>query len=78
MEQCLKIVRCNQDIIYSQRDEPLQEFPDIPVSPPPPVLDPYASLTLAELTAFGIGPAHVSDNSDEEPAGNDEETEDDE
>jgi hypothetical protein len=67
----------NQEIIHSQRDEPLQEFPDIPIFPPVP--DPYGSLTPAELAAFGIGRAHVSsDNDDEAQADNDEETEDDE
>jgi hypothetical protein len=29
MDQRLQIVRHNQEIIYSQRDEPLQEFPDV-------------------------------------------------
>jgi hypothetical protein len=76
MEQCLQIVRHNQEIIHSQRDEPLQEFPDIPVFPPVP--DPYASLTPTELAAFSIGPAHVSHDDDEEQAGDDEEMEDDE
>jgi hypothetical protein len=69
-------VRPNQEIIHSQRDEPLLEFPDVPVFPP--VSDPYASLTPAELATFGIGPAHVSDDDDEEQAGDDEEMEDDE
>jgi hypothetical protein len=45
MEQHLQIVRCNQEIIHSQRDEQLQEFSDVPVFPPVP--DPYASLTPA-------------------------------
>jgi hypothetical protein len=58
------MVRCNQEIIHSQRDELLQEFPDIPVFPP--VLDPYASLTPVELAAFSIGPAHVFVDDDEE------------
>jgi hypothetical protein len=53
MDQCLQIVRCNQEIIHSQQDEPLQEFPNVPVFPPIP--DPYGSLTPAELAAFGIG-----------------------
>jgi hypothetical protein len=46
----------------------------------PPVPDPYASLTHAELAAFGIGPSHASndDDDDEEEANDDEETEDDE
>jgi hypothetical protein len=76
MEQRLQIVRRNQEIIHSQRDEPLQEFPDVLVFPPIP--DPYTSLTLAELAAFGIRLAHVSDDDDEEQAGDDEETPDDE
>jgi hypothetical protein len=77
MDQCLQIMRRNQEIIHNQRDEPLQEFSDIPVFPPIP--DPYGSLTLAELTAFGIGPTHVSSNDDDEAqADDDEETEDDE
>jgi hypothetical protein len=29
MYQCLQIVWHNQEIIHSQRDEPLQEFPDL-------------------------------------------------
>jgi hypothetical protein len=64
MDQCLQIVRHNQEIIHSQWDEPLQEFPDVPVFPP--VSDPYGSLTPAELAAFGIDPAHVSSNDDDE------------
>jgi hypothetical protein len=71
------IVRRNQEIIYGQRDEPLQEFHDILVFPL--VLDPYVSLTPAELAAFGIGPTRVSlDDDDEAQADDDEETEDDE
>jgi hypothetical protein len=67
----------NQEIIHSQQDEPLQEFPDVPVFPPIP--DPYGSLTPAELATFGIGPARVSsDDDDEAQANNDEEMEDDE
>jgi hypothetical protein len=74
-DQCLFIVRRNQEIIHSQRDEPLQEFPDVPIFPPVP--DPYGSLTPAELAAFGIGPAHVSsDDDDEVHADDNEETED--
>jgi hypothetical protein len=70
-------VRHNQEIIHSQRDEPLLEFLDVPVFPLVP--DPYASLTPTELAAFGIGPACVSDDEDnEEQAGDDEEMEDDE
>jgi hypothetical protein len=68
-------VRRNQEIIHSQQDEPLLEFPDIPVFPPVP--DPYASLTPTKLTAFDIGHAHVSDDDDdEEEANGDEEMED--
>jgi hypothetical protein len=48
----------------------------------PPVPDPYASLTPAELAAFGIGPSHASadyndDIDDEEVDNVEEETEDD-
>jgi hypothetical protein len=57
-------VRRDQEIIHSQWDKPLQEFPDVPVFPPVP--DPSTSLTPNELAAFGIGPAHVSDDDDEE------------
>jgi hypothetical protein len=53
MDQRLQIVCRNQEIIHSQRDEPLQEFPDAPVFPLVP--DPYSSLTPVELAAFGIG-----------------------
>jgi hypothetical protein len=63
-------VRRNQEIIHSQRDKPLQEFPNVPIFPPIP--DPYGSLTPAELAAFDIGPTRVSSDDD------DEETEDDE
>jgi hypothetical protein len=70
-------VRRNQEIIHSQWDELLLEFPDIPVFSSIP--NPYASLTPAELVAFSIGPAHVSDDDDnEEQVGDDEEIEDDE
>jgi hypothetical protein len=54
----------------------------VPVFPPFP--DPYASLTLAELVSFGIGPscapARYDDDDDDEEAGDDddEETEDNE
>jgi hypothetical protein len=68
-------MRYNQEIIHSQWDKSLLEFPDVPIFPPIP--DPYASLTPVELAAFGIGLAHVSDDDDEEQAGDDEETEDD-
>jgi hypothetical protein len=45
----------------------------------PPVSNPYASLTPAELAAFGISPAHaLSDDDEEEAANDDEEIEDDE
>jgi hypothetical protein len=81
METRLNIVCRNQEIINNQRDEPLIEFPDVPVYPL--VLDPYTSLTLAELAAFGIGPScaptnYDDDDDDEEPANDDEETEDNE
>jgi hypothetical protein len=77
MDQHLQIVRCNQEIIHSQRDEPLQEFPDVPVFPPVP--DPYGSLTPVELAAFGISPVRVSSDDDDEAQADDyEETEDDE
>jgi hypothetical protein len=70
-------VRHNQEIIHSQQDEPLREFPDVPVFLPVP--DPYASLTPTKLTASDIGLAHVSDDDDdEEEANGDEEMEDDE
>jgi hypothetical protein len=64
MDQCLQIVQRNQEIIHNQQDEPLQEFPDVSVFPPVP--DPYGSLTLVELAAFGIGPTRVSSDDDEE------------
>jgi hypothetical protein len=77
MDKRLQIVRCNQEIIHSQRDEPLQEFPDVPVFPPVP--DPYGSLTPVELAAFGISPVRVSSDDDDEAQADDyEETEDDE
>jgi hypothetical protein len=77
MDQCLQIVWRNHEIIHSQRDEPLQEFPDVLVFPSVP--DPYGSLTLVELATFGIGPARVSsDDDDEAQADDDEEMEDDE
>jgi hypothetical protein len=70
-------MRRNQEIIHSQRDEPLQEFPDVPIFSPVP--DPYGSLTPAELAAFVIGPAHVSsDDDDEAQPDDDEKTEDNE
>jgi hypothetical protein len=75
MDQYLQIVQCNKEIIHNQRDELLQEFPDVPVFLPVP--DPYGSLTPVELAAFSIGPAHVSsDDDDEAQADDDEETED--
>jgi hypothetical protein len=42
----------------------------------PPIPDLYASLTPAELAAFGIGPARAPDDDDEEEeaTNNDEET----
>jgi hypothetical protein len=77
VDQRLQIVRRNQEIIHSQWDELLQEFPDVPVFLPVP--NPYGSLTPTELAAFGIGPAHVcSDDNDEVQAADNEETEDDE
>jgi hypothetical protein len=50
----------------------------------PPIPDPYASPTPAELAAFGIGPSHTPagsnnvDDVDEEVANDDEDTEDNE
>jgi hypothetical protein len=77
MDQHLQIVRRNQEIIHSQRDEPLQVFLDVPVFPPVP--DPYGSLTHTELATFGIGHARVSsDDDDEAQANDDEEMKDDE
>jgi hypothetical protein len=77
MDQRLQIMRRNQEIIHSQRDELLQEFPDVPVFPPVP--DPYGSLNPTELATFGICPARVSsDDDDEAQADDDEEMEDDE
>jgi hypothetical protein len=79
METHLDIVHLNQEIIHIQQDEPLLDFPDVPIYPP--VLDPYASLTPVELAAFGIGPSRAPtdyDDEDEEAANDDEETEDDE
>jgi hypothetical protein len=77
MDQRLQIVRCDQEIIHSQRDETLQEFPDVPVFPPVP--DPYGSLTPVELAAFSIDPTRVSSADDDEAqTDNNEETEDDE
>jgi hypothetical protein len=43
MDPRLQIVRRNQEIIHNQWDEPLQEFPDVPVFPPVP--DPYGWFT---------------------------------
>jgi hypothetical protein len=77
MDQCLQIVRRNQEIIHIHQDEPLQEFPDVPVFLPVP--DPYGSPTPTELAAFGIDPARVSSNDDDEAqVADDEETEDNE
>jgi hypothetical protein len=67
-------VQCNQEVIHSQRGEPLQEFPDVPVFPSVP--DPCGLLTPVELAAFGTGPTRVSSDDDEEQADDDEETED--
>jgi hypothetical protein len=73
LEQQMRISRRNMEIIHSQRDELLLEFPDVPVFPP--VEDPYTSLTPAELAAFGVGPSRAlaSYNDDEEEAVDDEE-----
>jgi hypothetical protein len=57
MEQCLQSVRCNQENIHCQQDEPFLEFPNVPVFSPVP--DHYASLTPTELATFSTGPAHV-------------------
>jgi hypothetical protein len=82
IEQRIEIVHRNQEIIHNQRDEPLLEFPDVPVYPS--VIAPYASLTPAELSAFGVGPSYAPTDSDddddeeEEATNDDEETEDDE
>jgi hypothetical protein len=77
MDQRLQIVRCTQEIIHGQWDEPLQEFPNVPIFLPVP--DQYGSLTPAKLTAFGIDPARVpSDDNDEAQANDNEETDDDE
>jgi hypothetical protein len=62
--QRLQIVQCNQEIIHSQRDELLLEFPNVPVFPG--VSNHYALLTTAELSTFGIGPARVSDDDDDD------------
>jgi hypothetical protein len=64
MDQHLQIVQRNQEIIHSQWDEPLQEFPDVPIFLLIP--DPYGSLTPTELATFGIGPARVSSDDDDE------------
>jgi hypothetical protein len=81
IEQCMEIVRRNQEIIHSQPDEPLLEFPDVPVYPP--IVVPYASLTPAELAAFGLSPSYApvgsdNDDEDEKATNDDEETKDDE
>jgi hypothetical protein len=80
MEWLISILRRNQEIDHSQRDEPFIEFPEEPVYPP--IHDPYASLTPAELAAFGVGPSHASTidgyGADDDEANDDEETEDDE
>jgi hypothetical protein len=71
MDQCLQIMRRNQEIIHREQDEPLQEFPDIPIFSPVP--DPYGSLTPAELAAFGISPDRVSSDDDDEAQAIDDE-----
>jgi hypothetical protein len=80
IEQRMVIVRHNQEIIHSQRDETLLDFPDLPVYPL--VTDPYASLTPIELAAFGVGPSYApagkDDDDNEEATNDDEETKDDE
>jgi hypothetical protein len=76
MDQRLQIVRRSQKIIHSQQDEPVQEFPDVPIFPL--VLDPYGSLTPAELAAFGIGSARVFSDDDDEAQATAAKTEDDE
>jgi hypothetical protein len=79
METCLDIVHHNQEIIHSQRDESLIDFPDVPIYPHVP--DSYASLTPAELATFGIRPSLASadyDDDDEGAANDEEETKDDE
>jgi hypothetical protein len=51
--------------------KPLLEFPAVLIYPL--VEDPYASLTPAELAAFGIGPTRApndDDNDDEEKVAN--------
>jgi hypothetical protein len=53
------------------------------VSVYPPITDPCASLTPAELATFGLGPSYAPADSDdddehEEAANDDEETKDDE
>jgi hypothetical protein len=84
MDHRIDILHRNQEIIHSQRDEPLIEFPEELVYPPVP--DPYVSLTLAELANFGVGfyrapTASIDDDGsdyDEEVANDDKEMEDDE
>jgi hypothetical protein len=71
MDHRLQIERHNNEIIHSQRHEPLQEFPDVPVFPP--VIGPYGSLTPIELAAFDIGPARVSSDDDDEAQADDDE-----
>jgi hypothetical protein len=76
MDQRLQIVRRSQKIIHSQQDEPVQEFPDIPIFPL--VLDPYGSLTPVELATFGIGSARVFSDDDDEAQATAAKTEDNE
>jgi hypothetical protein len=82
IEKLMEIIHRNQEIIHSQGDEPLLEFPDVPVYPP--VADTYASLTPTELATFGICPSYAptasndDNDDDEEEANDDEEMEDDE
>jgi hypothetical protein len=75
MEQRLEIAHHNQEIIHSQWDDPLPEFLNVTVYPPVP--NPYASMTPAELAAIGIGPSHApadsdDDDDDDEEAANDD------
>jgi hypothetical protein len=81
MEQRMEIVCRYQEIIHSQWDEPLLEFPDVPIYRP--ISDPYASLTPAELATFCIGPSDAptgsdDDDDDQAVAISDEEMEEDE
>jgi hypothetical protein len=80
IEQQMRIVHHNQEIIHSEWDEPFLEFLNVPIYPPAD--DPYASLTPTELTTFVMwssrAPTDNNDDDDEEAANDDEEMEDDE